>query len=74
MEKKFAHESLCNRFVKQLVDVIELAATLVLCYLLKPIIEKLINKVMFLKQQERQLLSWNGRYLYMFTEPILFND
>jgi len=27
MEKKSGHESVCNRFVKQLVDVIELAAT-----------------------------------------------
>jgi len=27
MEKKTGRESLCNRFVKQLVDVIELAAT-----------------------------------------------
>jgi len=30
MEKKAGNETLCNRFVKQLVDVIELAATLVL--------------------------------------------
>ena len=36
MEKKAGHESLCNRFVKQLVDVIELAATLVVLLFISP--------------------------------------
>jgi len=46
MEKKTSNEAVCNRFVKQLVDVIELAATYVLLHMSEKVykqIEHFVN-------------------------------
>ena len=67
MEKKAGNETVCNRFVKQLVDVIELAATLVLCYLLKSVVWIIRIDYTATRTAITQL---NREYLYMFIKSI----